>query len=243
MLEHGVYTPRYACSLPIFCLDVGRGDHVDDAAVLHDVVAVGDGGGEMEVLLDQQDGEAAALELADDLADALHDHRRQPLGRLVEQQQVGAGAQDAADRQHLLLAARQLGALAAPPLLQVGKELVDLGQAHAARLDHRRQQQVLLDIEAREDAALLRAVGEPQPRDLVGRHGRPSRRPSKVTEPVRLLDDAHDRLQGRGLARAVAAEQRHQLAAADLEVRRRAGCAIRRTRPAGRRPSGAMPQP
>ena len=58
----------------------------------------------------------------------LHDDRRQALGRLVEQQQVGAGAQDAGDRQHLLLAARQLGALAAPPLLQVGKELVDLAR-------------------------------------------------------------------------------------------------------------------
>ena len=43
----------------MFRCDVGRGDHVDHAAVLHDVVAVGDGRGEAEVLLDQQDGEAA----------------------------------------------------------------------------------------------------------------------------------------------------------------------------------------
>ena len=112
---------------------VGGGHRVDHAAVLHHVVAVGDGGGEAEILLDQQDGEAAALERADHLADALHDHRREALGRLVEQQQVGAGAQDAADRQHLLLAARQLGALAAPALLEVGKQLVDLAEAHAAR--------------------------------------------------------------------------------------------------------------
>ena len=33
---------------------------VDDAPVLHDVMAVGDGGGETEILLDQQDGEALA---------------------------------------------------------------------------------------------------------------------------------------------------------------------------------------
>ena len=46
-------------------------------------------------------------------ADLLDDDRREPLGRLVEQQQLRAGAQDAADRQHLLLAAGQLGALAA----------------------------------------------------------------------------------------------------------------------------------
>ena len=42
--------------------------------------------------------------------------------------------------------------------------------------------------------------------------------PRSVTEPVRLLDDAHDDSQGRRLAGAVAAEERHQLAAADLEV-------------------------
>src|SRR5262249_60741865 len=39
--------------------------------------------------------------------------RSEPLGWLVEQEQPGAGAQDAADRQHLLLAAGELGSLAA----------------------------------------------------------------------------------------------------------------------------------
>ena len=66
-------------------------------------------------------------------ADLLHDHRREPLGRLVEQEQVGAGAQDAADRQHLLLAARELGALARQPLLEIGEELKDPLDAQARR--------------------------------------------------------------------------------------------------------------
>src|SRR5262245_15502154 len=46
-------------------LEVAVGDAVDDAAVLHQVVAVGDRGGEAEVLLDQQDGEAVRLQAAD----------------------------------------------------------------------------------------------------------------------------------------------------------------------------------
>ena len=58
-----------------------------------------------------------------------------------------AGAQDAGDRQHLLLAARQLGAGARAPLLEVGEQLVDLLDAHAALGDHGRQHQVLLDGE------------------------------------------------------------------------------------------------
>src|SRR4051812_27439342 len=38
-------------------------DHVDDVAFLHHVVPVRDSGGEAEVLLDQQDGQAALLQL------------------------------------------------------------------------------------------------------------------------------------------------------------------------------------
>ena len=43
----------------------GIGELVDDPAVLHDIVAVGDGRGEAEILLDQQDGEALLLQRAD----------------------------------------------------------------------------------------------------------------------------------------------------------------------------------
>jgi hypothetical protein len=42
----------------------------------------------------------------------LDDDRGEALGRLVEQEKPGAGAQDAADREHLLLAAGKLRALA-----------------------------------------------------------------------------------------------------------------------------------
>ena len=84
-------------------------------------------------------------------------------------------------------------------------------------LHHRRQHQVLLDVQAREDAALLRAVGEAQPGDLVGRLA--DRLAALEGDRAgALLDDAHDRLQRRRLAGAVAAQQRHQLAAADLEA-------------------------
>jgi hypothetical protein len=79
------------------------------------------------------------------------------------------GAQDAGDRQHLLLAARQLGALAPQPLLDVGKQLVDLLDRHAAGLHLGRQQEVLLHREAGEDAALLRAIGDAAPGDLARR--------------------------------------------------------------------------
>src|SRR5579885_3303989 len=144
-------------------------DHVDDPAMLDHIVAVRDGRGKPEVLFDQKDRESRPLEPADRGADLLHDHRREALGRLVEQQQARACTQDPRDRQHLLLAARELSALAHAPLEQVGKQGVYVVGRHAARSNGRRQQQVLLHREAREDAALLGAVGDSETRDAIGR--------------------------------------------------------------------------
>ena len=53
----------------------------------------------------------------------------------------------------------------------------------------------------------------------MARDGRPIvSRPSKRTEPRALAEDADDRLQRRGLAGAVAAEQRHDLARLHVEA-------------------------
>jgi hypothetical protein len=54
------------------------GNHVDDTAMVHDVMPVRDRRRETEVLFDEQDGEALRLELGDRAADLLDDHRRQP---------------------------------------------------------------------------------------------------------------------------------------------------------------------
>src|SRR5436190_3061958 len=78
------------------------GNHVHDAPVLDDVVAVGHRLREAEVLLDEQDGKAFALEPRYGAADLLHDHRREALRRLIEHQQPCPRAQDAADGEHLL---------------------------------------------------------------------------------------------------------------------------------------------
>src|SRR5690606_425273 len=124
------------------------GYHVDHPPLFNHEMPLGDSGCEAEVLLDQHDREPEALEAPYGVADLLDDDWRQPLGRLVEQQKPRAGAQDARDGEHLLLAAGQLGALAAQPPAQVGKQVVDLVEPEAARPDHRRQQEVLLDVEA-----------------------------------------------------------------------------------------------
>src|ERR1043165_3242649 len=91
-------------------------------AVFHDVIAVGDGRSEAEILFNEQNGKTLLLETADGVTDLLDDDRSQPLGRLVEQQHARSGAQDAADRQHLLLAAGELRSLTVQALPDVWKE-------------------------------------------------------------------------------------------------------------------------
>ncbi len=59
--------------------ELGVGEGVDDLSVLHDEEPIGRSRGEAEVLLDQEDGEAVALELGDGAADLLDDDRPKPL--------------------------------------------------------------------------------------------------------------------------------------------------------------------
>src|SRR3546814_10314280 len=147
-----------------------------------------------EVLLHQNDGESLLLQLRDRPADLLDDDRGEALGRLVEQQQPGAGAQDAADRQHLLLAAGELGALAGAALLQVREQLVNLLDREAALAHPRREHQVLLDRETGEDTALLRAVGDAAAGDGARRQA-DEFLAFEDDRPLAPGQDAHDPLQ------------------------------------------------
>src|ERR1700710_2647984 len=103
--------PRLVSNAEIFaqlrtrCGEIRCRDRVDHPAMLDDVEPIRQGGREMEILLDQQNSKALFLQGPNQRPDLLDDDRRQALGRLVEQQQPGASAQDAGDRQHLLLAA------------------------------------------------------------------------------------------------------------------------------------------
>ncbi|MDI9738664.1 ATP-binding cassette domain-containing protein, partial [Stutzerimonas stutzeri] len=63
-----------------YVMEHGRIIEEIEAAVLHHVMTVGQWRGETEVLLDQDDGQAALLELDQHLTELLHDDRRQAFG-------------------------------------------------------------------------------------------------------------------------------------------------------------------
>src|SRR5258705_7408712 len=77
-----------------------------DAARLEQVRAIDHPEHLLHVLLDDQHGQTAGPDAIDQLEHLLDQNRRQPGGRLVEQEQLRLGHQRAADRAHLLLAAR-----------------------------------------------------------------------------------------------------------------------------------------
>jgi hypothetical protein len=73
-----------------------------------DHMAIGELDQPVHVLVDHQDGLAGLAKLPQATPDLLADQRGEALGRFVQDQQPGVGHQRAPDREHLLLAARQL---------------------------------------------------------------------------------------------------------------------------------------
>ncbi len=211
--------------------EFGVREGVDDLAVLDDVEAVGDGGGEAEILLHQQDGEALRLEPRDHLADLLDDDRGQTFGRLVQHQEPGARCAGCGRSPASAVRHRTVWCPGLPRRsFRFGNSSKIWSSVMPPLRITRRQQQILFHIEAGEDAALFRAERHAEPRDLLGG------KPDQVATFERhragaLADQAHHRLERRGLAGAIAAEQRHHLARAKPRSPCREGCGTRRTTP------------
>ena len=102
--------------------------------------------------------------------DVLHDQRRQPERRLVEEQQLGSAHQRPGDGQHLLLAARQAAGSLGAALPQPGEHLepaLDVRRDLAVPADVGTGQQVVLDRQVVERAPALRHVGHAGAHDLA----------------------------------------------------------------------------
>jgi hypothetical protein len=203
------------------CLFLGAEDGgacpVDHAPLDHDVQLVGDRLGELHVLLDQQDRDALLAQQTDDAGELAHDQGRQPLARLVEQHHLGIGHQRPGDRQHLLLAARELRALVVGALAQRGEQVEQPGERPGAAgrafadlyvLDHR---------EIGKDQPSLGHVGHALARHQVGRPAGDVGA-ADMHAPAAQANQPHDGLHHRRLADAVAAEHGADAALRHVEV-------------------------
>src|SRR5262249_34932996 len=150
----------------------------------------------------------------------LDDERREPERELVDEEEPRPAEQRAADRAHLLLAAGELPGRPRGALAKARQKREDprevLRDAVPIPTQVGALEEVVPDREAREEAPALRHLDDAGPDDLVGAG------PGQVAavEPDRSRprrEQVRDRVQEGRLARAVAAEQRDELARADLE--------------------------
>ena len=198
--------------------DLGRRALQRHAPLLHDVDELRQLEGQARVLLDEQDGDAAPVDLEQPPVHLLHDDRCQALRHLVGEDEPGRGHQRAADGEHLLLAAGQASRALAVALAQPGK-----------RLEHR--------LEGARDLAAVRAeVGEDTPalgdvRDAergdlaLGERVDPPSAEADLSRPDGL--EPGDGLEEARLAGAVRADDRR-----DGPLRHADGGAVDRARPA-----------
>ena len=173
----------------------------------------------------------AGVDRLHDLEQLLDDHRRQPERQLVDHQQLRAGDEGLAEREHLLLAARQVAGLLVPPLAQDREVLEHLlgGLLHVLRVLAEQpagQVEVLLDGERREHALAAghqHDAGAPPSR---------WRRAGDVdaVEGDRARPTGDDRpeiaAQQRRLAGAVRAEQRDDLASSTWKSTPNSTCVL-----------------
>src|ERR671938_1168094 len=103
-----------------------------------------------------------AAQVLQRLRELFDDDGREALERLVEKKERGIQHQRARDREHLLLAARELVTAVRAPLLQAREERVDALERPFAGA--RRHAQVLFHGERSKDVALLRRPADAQAR-------------------------------------------------------------------------------
>src|SRR5260221_7609662 len=116
---------RHGADPVLVCRELRRRAGMDDLAVIEHIDVIGDLQAHAHVLLDEENRDALVAHPRDDAEDLADDERRQALRRLVEDEQLGVEQQGAADRQHLLLAARELAATIAAALGEAREKPVD----------------------------------------------------------------------------------------------------------------------
>src|SRR6202140_1794221 len=95
----------------LFRIHLGARARENDLAAIHHREGFGEFVDEVEILLDQEDGDVALVaEPCDGTADILDDRRLDTLGRLVEDEEARPGDEGAGDGELLLLAAGEIAA-------------------------------------------------------------------------------------------------------------------------------------
>src|SRR5690349_3131315 len=144
--------------------ELGAGALEAELAGLDDDAALGDAEGLLEVLLDQQDGRAAAVELGDAGHELVDQDRGEAEAELVEHEESGLAHEGARDGAHLLLAAGEAAcglALAFLEAREEGEHALEVAPGVGPRAPGvGAQLEVLEDRELRPELAALGDKGD-----------------------------------------------------------------------------------
>ena len=175
--------------------------------------------GDRNVLFDNQQREAGAVQRAQGVAKLVDDRRREAQRELVDQQQARRAHEAAGDRAHLLLAARKRAGVLVAALGEDREHRVhaleirgDCAGAVGAQVGA--HEQVVADAHGREEPPSLGHVGDACRQHFVGL-GRRQFLPIEPDRPAGGAHDARNRSHQRGLAGAIGADQAGDLACLD----------------------------
>src|SRR5262249_42055 len=168
-LEHGILRPAPLHAEEAL-LDVRiraervRGAFELDPSLIDDVETMRERESDLQDLLHEEDGGAAAIDLAEDGGEALPEERGEALRGPVHEHGRGAGDEAARDGEHLLLTARERFAFLLVPLSQAREVAEHFLHDRAVLLGggggaEEAQAQVLRHAQVGEDTPLLRHVG------------------------------------------------------------------------------------
>ena len=180
------------------------------AAHFQHIAARGQLEGRAGVLLHQQHGDALLVDGAHGLEDGTHQERSQAQRRFVQQEQARPGHEGAPDGQHLLLAAGQRARQLLLALEQAREQLEDPLQGPFAAFlvadAEGPQAQVLQHAHGAEHATAFGRLGDAQVHHFVA---------GVFEQGLAVKDDGQ---QGRALARAVGAQDGHDLPFVHVQV-------------------------
>src|SRR6266852_1685510 len=201
------------------CTQLLHGPLMADHALVDDVGAVTHLDGESDILLGEEDADAALLEPQDPLADRPHHERGQALGRLVEDQQARVREQRARYTEESLLASAQVLSPPGAKTLQHGERGIETLECPGVAIRSPpglRDLEVLVHREVCEDPAVVRHEPDAQLGDRVRRL--PDELHAVVGDaPGGGRRQAHDAPERRALSRAVPAQETHRLALTHIE--------------------------
>src|SRR5712692_373862 len=121
--------PWVLLKAPRTAAPIGGAAFEHHATMAHYIEPVRDAQGDGQLLLDEEDGDAALGDALQEGGDALYHLRRQALRRLIDHDHVGIAHERSADREHLLLAAGQHARGSVGALPQHRKKIVRVLEA------------------------------------------------------------------------------------------------------------------